>query len=265
MRSVRPVLRILEEARSSPSKSGSSLARAAMPMCGSMSAGEAQAGHAPVKPFRVYTECWQVVRGKVTLATHTCSSQTPRGTSKGSMHLTLPRLPAGVGQVRAAGAGWVVRPLCRAQWRQLHDEPTGAMPACTSLLECGRPAVQSAWCQRCNACLQLACWIVADLLFQQRDAGAPSVPVQCSSSIHTFRHVPSLWGIPAWHICASSHMPVMQEPKQKLPVIVAGKDVKEVDNDYFLIPIKILDHEGPLQTDFAIENRLTPQGEAGCV
>eukprot|EP00891_Asterochloris_glomerata_P003233 jgi/Astpho2/3233/e_gw1.00052.38.1_t len=51
------------------------------------------------------------------------------------------------------------------------------------------------------------------------------------------------------------------EPKQKLPVIVAGKDVKEVDNDYFLIPIKILDHEGPLQTDFAIENRLTPQGQ----
>ena len=43
-------------------------------------------------------------------------------------------------------------------------------------------------------------------------------------------------------------------------MIVAGKDVKEVDNDYFLIPVKIMDHEGPLKTNFAIENRLLPQG-----
>ena len=52
----------------------------------------------------------------------------------------------------------------------------------------------------------------------------------------------------------------VQEPKKKDPVIVAGKDVAEVDNDYFLIPLKILDHEGPLQTSFPVENRLLPQG-----
>ena len=51
-----------------------------------------------------------------------------------------------------------------------------------------------------------------------------------------------------------------QEPSQKQPVIVAGKDVKEVDNDYFLIPVKIMDHEGPFSADFPIENRLLPQG-----
>ena len=53
----------------------------------------------------------------------------------------------------------------------------------------------------------------------------------------------------------------MQEPTQKQPVIVAGKDVKEVDNDYFLIPVKIMDHEGPLSAGFSIENRLLPQGK----
>ena len=31
----------------------------------------------------------------------------------------------------------------------------------------------------------------------------------------------------------------------KAPVIVAGKDQGEVDNDYLLIPVNILDHEGP--------------------
>ena len=41
---------------------------------------------------------------------------------------------------------------------------------------------------------------------------------------------------------------------------MAGKDVKEVDNDYFLIPVKIMDHEGPLTAGFPIENRLLPQG-----
>ncbi len=54
----------------------------------------------------------------------------------------------------------------------------------------------------------------------------------------------------------------MQEPTQKQPVIVAGKDVKEVDNDYFLIPVKIMDHEGPLTAGFPIENRLLPQGKS---
>lgn len=54
---------------------------------------------------------------------------------------------------------------------------------------------------------------------------------------------------------------MLQEPTQKQPVIVAGKDVKEVDNDYFLIPVKIMDHEGPLRSSFPVENRLLPQGQ----
>jgi len=52
----------------------------------------------------------------------------------------------------------------------------------------------------------------------------------------------------------------LQEPEKKDPVIVAGKDVGEVDVDYFLIPVNIRDHEGPLRTSFPIENRLLPQG-----
>ncbi|CAL8463810.1 g3344 [Coccomyxa elongata] len=53
-----------------------------------------------------------------------------------------------------------------------------------------------------------------------------------------------------------------KEPQHKAPVIVAGKDVGEVDNDYLLIPVNILDHEGPLSATFPIENRLLPQGKA---
>ena len=50
-----------------------------------------------------------------------------------------------------------------------------------------------------------------------------------------------------------------QEPGAKAPVIVAGKDQGEVDNDYLLIPVNILDHEGPLRAAFPVENRLLPQ------
>ena len=53
---------------------------------------------------------------------------------------------------------------------------------------------------------------------------------------------------------------VVQEPNKKDPVIVAGKDVGEVDMDYFLIPVNIRDHEGPLDCSFPVENRLLPQG-----
>lgn len=39
----------------------------------------------------------------------------------------------------------------------------------------------------------------------------------------------------------------------------AGKDVGQLDNDYFLVPAGILNHEGPLLTAFPVENRLLPQ------
>ena len=52
------------------------------------------------------------------------------------------------------------------------------------------------------------------------------------------------------------------EPKKKNPVIVAGKDASQVDNDYFLVPVPIRDHGGPLRSSFAVENRLLPQGPA---
>jgi len=45
-------------------------------------------------------------------------------------------------------------------------------------------------------------------------------------------------------------------------VIVAVKDLGEVDNDYFLIPVGIRDHEGGLHASFPAENRLLPQGAA---
>lgn len=32
-----------------------------------------------------------------------------------------------------------------------------------------------------------------------------------------------------------------------------------MDNDYFLVPVNILGHDGPLTTSFPVENRLLPQ------
>ena len=46
--------------------------------------------------------------------------------------------------------------------------------------------------------------------------------------------------------------------KEVIVVDKVSKDVTEVDNDRFLVPVKILDHTGPLATTFPIENRLHP-------
>ncbi|KAI8466686.1 MAG: NPL4 family-domain-containing protein [Monoraphidium minutum] len=49
------------------------------------------------------------------------------------------------------------------------------------------------------------------------------------------------------------------DPTVKEPAIVAGKDAAVVDSDWFLCPLKILDHEGPFMAAFPVENRLIPQ------
>eukprot|EP00262_Sarcandra_glabra_P012420 TRINITY_DN3196_c0_g1_i1.p1 TRINITY_DN3196_c0_g1~~TRINITY_DN3196_c0_g1_i1.p1 ORF type:complete len:418 (+),score=38.20 TRINITY_DN3196_c0_g1_i1:150-1403(+) len=41
-------------------------------------------------------------------------------------------------------------------------------------------------------------------------------------------------------------------------VVVGGKDTRDVDNDFFLVLVKILDHQGPLSSTFPVENRNTP-------
>ncbi|CAM0881303.1 unnamed protein product [Alopecurus aequalis] len=46
--------------------------------------------------------------------------------------------------------------------------------------------------------------------------------------------------------------------KMRKEVIAGGKDTMEVDNDFFLVPVKISDHQGPLSMGFPIENRGSP-------
>ncbi|KAL2535343.1 NPL4-like protein 2 [Forsythia ovata] len=46
--------------------------------------------------------------------------------------------------------------------------------------------------------------------------------------------------------------------RMKKDVVVAGKDTREVDNDFFLVVVKIFDHQGPLSSTFPIENRNIP-------
>uniref|UniRef100_A0A7N0SYK7 MPN domain-containing protein n=1 Tax=Kalanchoe fedtschenkoi TaxID=63787 RepID=A0A7N0SYK7_KALFE len=45
--------------------------------------------------------------------------------------------------------------------------------------------------------------------------------------------------------------------KMKKDVVVGVKDTKEVDNDFFLVVVKIVDHQGPLSSSFPVENRIT--------
>lgn len=50
-----------------------------------------------------------------------------------------------------------------------------------------------------------------------------------------------------------------KEPDIKAPVMISGKDTDEVDNDFFLVPLAVRDHEGSLLSSFPVENRLTGQ------
>ncbi len=99
---------------------------------------------------------------------------------------------------------------------------------------------------------------------------SPSPTHAPTSPSHT--HAPTSPSHTHTHTCPPTHPSPQtnnllhrnpKDPSDKTPVIVAGKDVGEVDNDYFLVPVKILDHDGPLKTTFPIENRLLPQGMWG--
>ncbi|KAL2248973.1 NPL4-like protein 1 [Sesamum indicum] len=46
--------------------------------------------------------------------------------------------------------------------------------------------------------------------------------------------------------------------RMKKDVVVGGKDTRDVDNDFFLVVVKISDHQGPLSSTFPIENRNSP-------
>ncbi|KAA8549220.1 hypothetical protein F0562_000904 [Nyssa sinensis] len=46
--------------------------------------------------------------------------------------------------------------------------------------------------------------------------------------------------------------------RMKKDVVVGVKDTREVDNDFYLVVVKIFDHQGPLSTTFPIENRNSP-------
>ncbi|KAL0452660.1 UNVERIFIED_CONTAM: NPL4-like protein 1 [Sesamum latifolium] len=46
--------------------------------------------------------------------------------------------------------------------------------------------------------------------------------------------------------------------RMKKDVIVGGKDTRDVDNDFFLVVVKISDHQGPLSSTFPTENRNSP-------
>lgn len=53
--------------------------------------------------------------------------------------------------------------------------------------------------------------------------------------------------------------PAAVKLKPNAEVVVLRKEVEEVDCQLFLVPVPILDHEGPLKASFPVENRLIGQ------
>lgn len=54
--------------------------------------------------------------------------------------------------------------------------------------------------------------------------------------------------------------PPPEDPKvsrMKKDVVIGVKDTREVDNDFFLVPVSISDHQGPLTSSFPVENRIS--------
>lgn len=99
--------------------------------------------------------------------------------------------------------------------------------------------------------------------FEPNDAGGHIhfEAFQCSEQ--AVRLVNDGWFVePQPELSGVAKMQNPKEPDLKTPVIVAGKDVEEVDTDWFLCPLKILDHEGPLTASFPVENRLTGQSKS---
>ncbi|KAG2443114.1 hypothetical protein HYH02_009527 [Chlamydomonas schloesseri] len=82
---------------------------------------------------------------------------------------------------------------------------------------------------------------------------------QCSDL--AVRLVREGWVTPRDPVDGVSRMVNPKEPEVKDPVMINGKDAGEVDNDWFLCAVRIMDHEGRLLTSFPVENRLTPQGK----
>lgn len=80
-----------------------------------------------------------------------------------------------------------------------------------------------------------------------------------SSATATAAAEPSSTAPDAYTPAGRSRMQYPADPSSADPVMVSGRGASEVDNDYFLCPVKILDHEGPLLTQFPVENRLVPQ------
>ncbi|GLI70914.1 hypothetical protein VaNZ11_015942 [Volvox africanus] len=82
---------------------------------------------------------------------------------------------------------------------------------------------------------------------------------QCSDL--AVRLVREGWFVARDPVDGVSKMVNPKEPDMKQPVMLNNRDTDEVDNDFFLCPVSIKDHEGRLITSFPVENRLTPQGK----
>jgi hypothetical protein len=73
------------------------------------------------------------------------------------------------------------------------------------------------------------------------------------------------WFVPPAEAAVLGHTK-MQHPTDKsvkLPVMITTNDTDEVDNDFWLVAMPVLDHAGPWMLSFQVENRLTGQVWAG--
>lgn len=61
-----------------------------------------------------------------------------------------------------------------------------------------------------------------------------------------------------WFVPGDDPLKVATSPARE-PVVVAGRDVRLVENEFLLCAVPIRDHGGPLLQGFPVENRLTGQ------
>lgn len=180
------------------------------------------------------------------------------------------------GQVRAAAAH---APSCRPSRRiRMSSQPFAASPRVSGKRRCWSLSITSGTSVTTIPPRMSQCARRLEAQRRRRVLGTPgtSLSIVCvaQKEIHLEAFQCSKQAVQLWSdgwivepasegdVSSVSSMRNPQDVSVALPVMIAGKDVAEVDNDFFLVPVAVRDHEAPLLTSFAIENRLTGQVRA---
>ncbi|CAG9461484.1 unnamed protein product [Pedinophyceae sp. YPF-701] len=98
--------------------------------------------------------------------------------------------------------------------------------------------------------------------YSDEEGGAPEVHFEAfQASEQLAKLVADGWVTKAPDDSSLMELRNPQHPDDASPVIVGGKDVGEVDVEWFLMPVPITNHSGALHGSFPVENRITTAHE----